>query len=174
MLSALASCVLLLVGVEAYVGLVPADPAVGTTVVASPTAVRLNVSGDLVNPAFVTVTASDGSTASVRNPEVVGARVQHPVDSTATDEGVYPVFSRVAAADAHPVTSTLSFIVGESSIVNQDAGAVTGTTPSVEPVSLWERPAVLLVLFAGAGGGLAWFLTLERSERTRANQDSSA
>lgn len=103
---------------EAHASLVASDPADASTLDALPQQLSLTFDEPVDEPAFVSVTAPDGSTVASGEAEVFDATVSQPLAAAATAaaaEGTYTVAYRVRSLDGHPVTDTLSFNVGRAS-----------------------------------------------------------
>jgi methionine-rich copper-binding protein CopC len=80
---------------SAHATLVSSDPVSGSIIDELPDAVTLTFDEAVEEPAFVTVTAPDGTTYDTGDPIVVDAQVSQPL-SFGEDEGTYTIAFRVA------------------------------------------------------------------------------
>lgn len=113
---------------EAHAALVSSDPKDGSTFDALPEQVALTFDEPVDEPAFVTVSAPDGSTLVSGEADVFDATVSQPL-GTGTDQGTYTVAYRVTSLDGHPVTGTLSFNIGYATKTSEAADE----PPPVQP-----------------------------------------
>jgi methionine-rich copper-binding protein CopC len=158
----------------AHTTLVSSSPEAGATLPRLPTEVDLVFSEEVQAPAYVVVTAPDGSRVTSGKPRVDAETVRQPLATGPA--GDYTVAYRVVSEDGHPVTGELTFTVAgggsgdgsgsggtpppaESSAA--PAGSSTGGGDATRPASaapergFWERHATHLTvgaaLFATAG-----------------------
>ena len=82
---------------------------------------RLEFSEEVASPAFVEVTAADGTEVAAGDPQVLGATVETPLAANGP-AGSYTISYRVVSADGHPVSGELTFEVTTGS-----AGAASGS-----------------------------------------------
>ncbi len=162
----------------AHATLQATSPADDATVAELPEQVGLTFSEEMSAPAYVVVTAPDGSAVTSGDPEVTGAEVAQPLDG-AGERGTYTVAFRVFSADGHQVSGRFLFHVGERS---EPAPAADGTTaadaaegdanPAGGPAAVgasgssgdtagWTLHAVIGALLLGAAG-LLWWLSRVR------------
>jgi methionine-rich copper-binding protein CopC len=103
----------------AHAALIGSDPEAGATLAALPGAATLEFSEEMADPAYVVVTAADGTSVTDGDPVVDGREVtQALVDGPA---GTYTLAFRVVSGDGHPVTGELTFTV------------TSGTSPESDP-----------------------------------------
>lgn len=109
--AALLSLALLLVGsgpASAHASLVGSDPEDGATLDAAPTAITLTFNENIGNPAYVAVTAPDGSKVEVSDVRAV----DQEVTATLVDpdqKGRFTATYRVVSADGHPVEGSIAY-----------------------------------------------------------------
>lgn len=99
---------------DAHASLVSSDPVDASTLEALPEQVSLTFDEPVDEPAFVSVTAPDGSTLASGEADVFDATVSQPLAAD-DGEGTYTIAYRVTSLDGHPVADTLTFNVGEAS-----------------------------------------------------------
>lgn len=98
----------------AHATLESTSPADGAEVDAVPETIELTFSEEMSAPAYVVVTAPDGTTITTGDPDVAGAEITQPLENTEA-RGTYTVAFRVFSADAHPVSGQFAFHLGEQS-----------------------------------------------------------
>lgn len=99
---------------EAHASLVSSDPVDASTLDSLPEQISLTFDEPVDEPAFVSVTAPDGSTVASGEAAVFDATVSQQLPAGRA-EGTYTVAFRVTSLDGHPVTDTLTFNVGRAS-----------------------------------------------------------
>ena len=123
----------------AHASLVKSEPADGAVLADPPGAVTL-VFDDAIESAFteVVVLDAEGTHQERGEPHVAGDTVTQPL--AIIGAGVFRVSYRVAAADGHPVTGTLTFVVGggsDSTAAAPSAAPYAGATPTSEDAPAW-------------------------------------
>lgn len=145
LVSALVSAVLLASAgpASAHATLVSSSPAQGARLDALPAEVRFEFTEEIAAPAYVIVTAPDGSSVADGDPVVDGRVVTQAVADG--PEGGYTMAYRAVSRDGHPVTGAISFSVG-------DAGpaAPPGAAATIAPD---DAPEAAEPTAAGAGSG---------------------
>lgn len=120
-----AMCACLILGaapVAAHAALIGTDPSDGARLDKAPTTVMLEFSEDVATPAYVVVTAPDGSrvkTGSVNALDKTVTATIAPVDI----KGTYSMSYRVVSADGHPVEGSTTFDLTIGRTVTQVAPA---------------------------------------------------
>lgn len=174
----------------AHATLTGSDPGNGDSLDALPERVTLEFSAPISEPAYVIVTAPDGSKVADGDPAVNGQTLEQGLQVGADAEGEYTVAYRAVSEDGHPLTGQLSFQVGEGPAApdaSSDTATGSGTdgsssesdgsdtTAEQETVgassggsdgsdgdaSVWLRFGVPAALLLGAGG----LLLLARRQR---------
>ncbi|MBU2698027.1 MULTISPECIES: copper resistance CopC family protein [Pimelobacter] len=161
---------------SAHASLVSSDPAAGQRFDALPAQVRLEFSEPISAPAYVVVTAPDGSRADQGEVRIDDAVVSVALGGSAP-EGTYSAAFRVVSEDGHPVTGRIVFVVGDGPLdekgpsASAPADAATpdpagsSRTPDARDdgadgdggLSLGQvQVGVAVALFAVAGGLLLW------------------
>ena len=119
---------------QAHTALTSATPADGARLTEVPTEVTLTFSEEVREPAFVVVTAPDGSTHEAGRPGIDGPAVSQEVDRDSLDAtrtaGTWTVAYRVVSADGHPIQGLTTFTVSGDA-----ASATPSTNPSSTPAS---------------------------------------
>lgn len=118
---ALLSLTLLLVAsgpASAHASLVGSDPEDGAILAAAPAAITLTFNENIGNPAYVTVTAPDGSKVDLGNVRAVDNRVTTTV-ADVDQKGRYTAAFRVVSADGHPVEGTIHYTATSGRTVEQ-------------------------------------------------------
>ena len=124
---------------QAHTALTSATPADGARLTEVPTEVTLTFSEEVREPAFVVVTAPDGSTHEAGRPGIDGPTVSQEVDRDSLDAtrtaGTWTVAYRVVSADGHPVQGVTSFEVSgsPSATPTSDSSGTPASTPSAAP-----------------------------------------
>jgi methionine-rich copper-binding protein CopC len=116
----------------AHAALIGSDPEAGATLAALPGVATLEFSEEMADPAYVVVTAADGTTVTDGDPVVDGRQVtQALVDGPA---GTYTLAFRVVSGDGHPVTGEMTFTVtsGTSPEPDPTPAGTTGATPAAD------------------------------------------
>lgn len=102
----------------AHAALVSADPADGTRLDAVPKSVTLEFSEDIATPAYVVITAPDGSRVKTGTIDALDKTVTATV--AAVDmKGTYVMSYRVVSFDGHPVEGSTTFDVTTGRTVKQ-------------------------------------------------------
>lgn len=140
---------------SAHADLVSSNPKDGARLDTLPHHVRLEFSEDMQQPAYVVVTAADGSKVTTGKPAIDGTVVTQRLGKGPA--GAYTVAYRAVSGDGHPVSGELSFRVAGSDAPAsaQAAPAQSSTAPASDDRDFWARHgthvivgAVLLVLAA--------------------------
>ncbi|GAA3680614.1 hypothetical protein GCM10022237_44590 [Nocardioides ginsengisoli] len=136
---------------SAHAGLVTSDPAEGQRLDRLPASVSLEFSEPIGTPAYVVVTAADGTRVDRGEVKVDGPSVSVAVARKGAGKGAakggYEIAYRVVSEDGHAVAGTIGFAVG------------TEAAPVVEAESSARLPVVAGVavgLFVVVGGLLLW------------------
>jgi methionine-rich copper-binding protein CopC len=95
---------------EAHGALVSSNPEDGSSIDVLPDEVSFTFDEDVATPAFVAVTAPDGTNVTKGDPIVNGDTVTQAVRPLG-GKGTYTMSYRVVSADGHPVSATLTFDV---------------------------------------------------------------
>lgn len=96
----------------AHATLVSTSPGAGDQLKRLPDEMRLEFSEQMSAPAYVVVTAPDGTSVTVGDPVVDGALVEQELKDG--PDGAYTIAYRAASEDGHPLTGELDFVVGEA------------------------------------------------------------
>jgi methionine-rich copper-binding protein CopC len=118
---ALLSLALLLVGsgpASAPASLVGSDPEDGATLTSAPTAITFTFSENVGNPAYISVTAPNGSKIAVTDVRAVDNRITGTV-ADGDQKGRYTAAYRVVSADGHPVEGTIAYSTTTGRAVEQ-------------------------------------------------------
>ena len=118
---ALLSIALLLVGsgpASAHASLVGSDPEDGATLSAAPTAITFTFNENIGNPAYVAVTAPDGSKVKVSEVKAVDREVTATL-ADPDQRGRYTATFRVVSADGHPVEGSIGYSTTTGRTVTQ-------------------------------------------------------
>jgi len=148
---------------SAHASLVSSTPPDGTTLDALPDEVTLTFDESLDEPAFVTVTAPDGTAVADGDPGVSDTQVSQQLEA-ATTEGTYTLAFRVMSFDGHPVTDTVSFNVGHAS---EAASAGTDPGPDQAAGDSFISDHVASLTIAMGALTLAICLAILRAGRSR-------
>lgn len=108
---ALLSFALLLMGsgpASAHASLVGSDPADGATFGAAPTAITFTFNENVGNPAYIAVTAPNGSKVDVGDVRAIDNTITAKVPDV-DQKGRYTASYRVVSADGHPVEGTIHY-----------------------------------------------------------------
>ena len=103
---------------SAHAALVGSDPGDGSTLTAAPTSITFTFNENVASPAYVAITAPDGSQADVTDIRAVDDTVSATV-ADVDQKGTYSASYRVVSADGHPVTGTLTYDVTVGRTVTQ-------------------------------------------------------
>lgn len=170
---------------SAHAGLVSSTPENGARLDTLPAEVSLTFNEEISEPAYVVVTAPDGSRESGGDPEVSGDTVTQQL--TGDQEGTYIAAYRVVSEDGHPVTGRVEFSVGSGSASGAssagseatDSGEQGAGDPSspadaradestTEPQGFWGRHGTHVIIGAALFVVAAALLYLSRrSARSR-------
>jgi len=106
----------------AHSELVDSDPADGASLSAAPSMVTLTFSEAVADPAFIVVTAPDGTRVSAGDADTLDDEVTQRLNASAakTQAGSWTVAYRVLPTDGHPVTGELAFTVRADAGRNHD------------------------------------------------------
>ncbi|WP_188110425.1 copper resistance CopC family protein [Aeromicrobium ginsengisoli] len=119
--AALLSLVLLLVGsgpASAHASLVGSDPKDGATLRTAPSGITFTFNENVGNPAYISVTAPNGSKVDVTRVRAVDNRVTGTV-ADVDQKGRYTASYRVVSADGHPVEGTIHYSATTGRTVKQ-------------------------------------------------------
>jgi methionine-rich copper-binding protein CopC len=108
---ALLSLALLLVGsgpASAHASLVGSDPKDGATLAAAPSAITFTFNENIGNPAYIAVTAPNGSKVHVGDVQAIDNKVTATLPDV-DQKGRYTAAYRVVSADGHPVEGTIHY-----------------------------------------------------------------
>ncbi|WP_159085862.1 copper resistance CopC family protein [Aeromicrobium chenweiae] len=103
---------------SAHAALVGSDPKAGSTLAVAPTTITLRFNEAVGNPAYVAVTAPDGSKVEVTDVKAVDQNVTATVED-ADMRGRYSAAYRIMSTDGHPVTGTVAYEVTAGRTVGQ-------------------------------------------------------
>lgn len=159
---------------SAHASLVASDPADGQRFDRLPERVTLEFSEPISAPAYVVVTAPDGSRADQGEVRVDGAEVSVALGGSAP-EGTYGAAFRVVSEDGHPVTGRIGFVVGDGPLDDEAPSATATASAPASSDAADPAPAsaadgdddggpslgqvqvgVAVALFAVAAGLLLW------------------
>ncbi|MCL8024981.1 copper resistance CopC family protein [Nocardioides bruguierae] len=142
LLVSLLAALLLTVGAapaSAHASLIGTDPEDGASLDALPTSVTFEFSEEMSDPAYVVVTAPDGSEVADGDPVVSDNLVtQALLDGPA---GAYTMAYRVVSADGHPVSGQISFTVAAGETASPSASASASTSASASASASPSAPA---------------------------------
>jgi copper resistance protein C len=148
--SALAGLLLGASPASAHASLVGSTPAQDARLDALPGEVSFEFSEQMSAPAYVVVTAPDGTALADGDPVVDGATVRQAV-SPSTATGTFTMAYRAVSEDGHPVTGQISFDVGEASSPAPSASASPSASATPGPA-----PAAASSDDDGGGGIPTW------------------
>lgn len=128
----------------AHATLVGSSPQQGERIDELPTEVRFEFSEDMSSPAYVILTAPDGTSVTTGEPKVDGPVVTQDITNGA--DGAYTMAYRAVSEDGHPLTGEITFSVGTGGEVSaspeslasadeSDQAQATSGTTSAEPSS---------------------------------------
>lgn len=103
---------------SAHSALVSTDPSDGARLDAMPSVVSLTFNEVVAIPAFVSITAPDGTKVKTHNVEVVDKSVTASV-APAGMRGIFTMSYRVVSSDGHPVEGSTTFQVTTGATVDQ-------------------------------------------------------
>ena len=132
----------------AHVELVSSTPRDGSRSTQEPTSIELTFDENVAQPAFVVVTAPDGSRLDAAHPQVLDNTVTGSVGAVGL-AGTYTLAYRVVGADGHPISGEIRYTVTSGREPQTDAM----TSAPADDASFWSGhwPHVFIAL----GGGLA-------------------
>lgn len=154
----------------AHASLTSSSPSDGARLDTLPERVVLTFSEEMSAPAYVILTAPDG-TAVVQGEPTVADEVVRADLADVDQEGTYALAFRVVSADGHPVTGRVRFVVGDGPLdptppaaspagADDASGADDGTSPegsrassssTGQGIELWHvQVGVAVLLFTGA------------------------
>ena len=110
----------------AHAALVSSDPSDGARLDAAPAKVKLEFSENVATPAYVVITAPNGSRVKTGTPDVLDRTVTARVAAVGI-KGTYSMSYRVVSADGHPVEGTTTFEVTLGRTVKQVTPADEGS-----------------------------------------------
>jgi methionine-rich copper-binding protein CopC len=116
----------------AHAELVSSDPAQGSTARSLPTAVTLTFSEPVRTPAFVEVTAPDGTDIAQGDPRIVDDELTQRVAGPGGGGG-YAVAYRITSADGHAISGTVRFTVEGPAPTEQEATGQEATGQASQP-----------------------------------------
>jgi len=157
---------------SAHASLVASDPEAGQRFDRLPDQVRLEFSEPISAPAYVVVTAPDGSRADQGEVAIDGSVVTVALGGSAPT-GTYGAAFRVVSEDGHPVTGRIGFVVGDGPLDDTAPSATASAPASADaadpaPASTADEDddgglslgqvqvGVAVALFAVAAGLLLW------------------
>lgn len=144
----------------AHTSLIESSPADQATIEQEPARLSLSFDEPLGQPAFIVVTAPDGTTATTAEPEISGNRVSAQVESTGL-AGDYTFAFRVVSADGHTFTDELSYTVLSGRTVSP------GTVPEQDSSTWLMRGSQVPHFVLAAMGGLGALFVLYGPSRRR-------
>lgn len=158
----------------AHATLISSSPTEGQHLASLPTEVRFEFNQEMSAPAYVIVTAPDGTSVTRGDPQVDGPVVSQAISDG--PDGAYTMAYRAVSADGHPITGEIAFTVGTSptpspsgtgtSATSPGSSAPTpGTTtsgPDSDQDGFVTRHAVEILIGAGLFGGALVLFVLSR------------
>ena len=146
--------------VAAHAALVRSSPQDGSTLAREPTLVELVFDDTIGRPAYVVVTAPDGSQVSRGEPQVLNHTVTQTVDAAGL-AGRYTMAYRVVSTDGHAASGELTYTVTAGAPVDE-ADAVPAAA-SEDGASFWHGHWPHLII--AVGGALIAFVIVPRWRR---------
>lgn len=123
----------------AHAALVDSSPHQGEQFDELPAQVRFEFSQDMSAPAYVIVTAPDGSSVTTGDPQVDGPVVSQ--DITDGPDGTYTMAYRAVSEDGHPVTGEITFLVGSGSTsTGSPESGPSAAEPGPDDASIGDAP----------------------------------
>lgn len=117
---------------NAHESLLTSSPAEGSTVKTLPASVTLTFSGAMASPAYVVVTAPDG-TAMAAGDAVIADNTVIQALETEAPAGTYQVAYRAVSADGHQMTGQFAFEVANGTASPEPTPSEQPSTPAEEP-----------------------------------------
>jgi methionine-rich copper-binding protein CopC len=114
---------------EAHAVLVSSNPEDGSSIAVLPESISFTFDENVATPAFVAVTAPDGTNIARGDPTVLDATVTQAIEP-ADEKGTYAMSYRIVSPDGHAITATLTFDVTTGTTVQSP---VTPPTPGSGP-----------------------------------------
>ncbi len=140
---------------SAHARLVASTPAQGDRLGALPAQVTFEFDQEMAAPAYVIVTAPDGTSVASGEPDVDGTTVRQRLGDG--PPGSYAMAYRVVSRDGHQLTGQVSFTVGAAAGAPSAAGPPAASPRPADPVVAtaspdrpWSRRTAALAV----GGGL--------------------
>lgn len=139
----------------AHAALVGSNPSDGATLSVAPATVELSFDDEITTPAYVVVTAPDGTEAAAGPADVRGGTVTQPVDTwpAGGEAGRWRIAFRVVSVDGHAVSDQLRFTVDADSSGPAAATAGSGAeadSSAADDQPFGRLPTGYLALGAGA------------------------
>lgn len=127
---------------SAHAALVSTDPGDGVRLKTAPSKVTLEFNEDLASPAYVVITAPDGSRVKTGTVNALGKTVTAMVEPDNLN-GTYSMSYRVVSDDGHPVAGSTTFEVATGR-------TVAPVAPAEQSSFAYRHKGLLLSGFAGA------------------------
>lgn len=134
----------------AHATLVDSSPRDGQRLSTLPNEVVFTFDEVMSPPAFVVVTASDGTPVTVGRPSLDGPMLRQRLSGRGS-AGDYTMAYRVVSADGHPVTGEIAFEVGATMA---DGSSRAGTSGVPSPLGDHQVAVILTIGFLLLVGGL--------------------
>lgn len=143
---------------QAHAQLTGSTPEDGATVKTPPVQVTLEFNEEVGTPAYVEVTASDGTVVGDGEPDVLGGTVTQALDR-AGPSGTYTIAYRIVSADGHAVSGELTFDVTTGPPPAENGAAADASSDSDESEDgFFTRHAEHLALAAVGLVAGAWLV----------------
>lgn len=138
---------------NAHAALVESNPAEGARLDALPAAVSVTLNEPLAGRADLVLRGPSGDAVRLAEPTIDGATASAAVAATSPMRGMYTLAYRVASADGHTVTGTISFSVagGQPAASADEPEPATATTTRIA-ASTGGSVAILLIFLAVVTG----------------------
>lgn len=118
-----------------HAALIETDPKDGATLDKEPGSVTFKFNQNIGTPAYVVVTAPDGSRVESGAPDVIDESVTEQVETTGL-AGEYKASYRVVSADGHPVKGTITYEVTSGEKPDTSADTAAGAE---QDQSFWQK-----------------------------------